>query len=602
MTWIRGLGLTVVVLTTGWGTARADGPYEFQPTGSLQDGGRDSHAAALLLDGRVLVVGGWHEGHIAAKATAETYDPASRTWSLTGSLATGRVYLTANVLPDGRVLVCGGVNAGTVLATTELYDPATGTFSAGAPMNVPRQLHRAVTLADGRVLVLGGTDSSASPVALESAEVYDPVSGTWSVTGSMTTGRNVPAAVLLEDGRVLVAGGAPGAGASETTCELYDPATGTFAAAAAMDGPRAYAGATRLADGRVLVAGGSSGATSWNDAEVYDPTTDTWVPAGTLTAGGQTVTLTLLESGRVLAAGGFGASVEQDADLWDPVTAEFDPIGPMSAPRHYHSATRLQDGTVLLAGGAETLTGAGPYGGETAEILFVDTTPPVFGPVADVHADATSASGAVVTFDVPTATDAVDGDVAVTCVPASGSHFEVGITEVTCTATDASGNTAVVTFDVIVRINPQFLKGAVADALTALLPTGDKKTDKQLLKAIADVEAGLASDLWTDATHLSDKGRKAFREDAQAIQHLLNIASPSAAVLQAIQDLVASDRALAEVAIADATASHPDSPHLVSAAAEMALAADALAASEPADAVRHYRKAWKFAMKASGLL
>jgi hypothetical protein len=600
--------VAAVVVGAAGLTAGADGPVlEFQPTGSLQDGGRDSHAAVLLADGRVLVVGGWHANHLTAKGSAETYDPASESWSLTGSLTTARTYLTASLLPDGRVLVCGGMDGAPVYETTELYDPATGAFSAGAPMSVARQLHRAVTLADGRILVAGGTDSSGSPTALDSAEIYDPSTETWSATGAMTIGRNVCAAVLLEDGRVLVAGGASGAGDSTATCEIYDPATESFSAAASMERPRAYAGATRLDDGRVLVAGGSTGGTNWDDAELYDPATDTWAPAGTLTAGGQTVTLTLLEDGRVLAAGGFGSDVEMDADLFDPVAEAFAPIGPMGAGRHYHSAIRLLDGTVLLAGGAETLTGAGPYGGSTAELFgpfgaVVDTTPPVISAVSDVHADATSTAGAVVTFASPTATDAVDGDVEVTCVPASGSLFEVGITEVTCSATDASGNTAVVAFDVIVRINPQYLKGAVADALNALLPTGDKKNDKLILKAILDIEEGLAPEHWQDETHLSAAGRAAFREDGQAIQHLSSIVDPPAAILQAIADLVASDRALAETAIADATATAPDSPHLVDAAAEMDLAADSLASGEPADAVRHYRKAWKWALKASGLL
>jgi hypothetical protein len=357
---------------------RADTPPDtFVATGSLLDGGRDTHSAVRLTDGRVLVIGGSRADHLGSKASSETYDPASGLWSLSGTMSTPRNNTTANVLPDGRVLVAGGGNGAPIFATTEIWNPATGTFTAGPAMSVPRALHSSVRLADGRILVAGGTSVSDGAFALASAEIYNPSTGTWTPTGSMATSRNVFAAVLLPDGRVLIAGGSKGREgdyASTANCEIYNPSTGIFTPAAPMTKTRNYPGATLLADGRVLVAGGSSiagyVATSRHDAEIYDPSANTWTPAiGNLTAGGPRMSLTRLSDGRVLAAGGYDYStsaVERDADIFAPPTSTFSPLTPMAVARYEHSATLLGDGSVLMAGGTFQFS-APPYGTSTAE-------------------------------------------------------------------------------------------------------------------------------------------------------------------------------------------------------------------------------------------
>jgi hypothetical protein len=185
--------------------------------------GRQSHTATLLASGKVLVVGG-----CCGIASAELYDPATGTWSPTGSLHTGRFNHTATLLPNGKVLVVGGSNE-ISLATAELYDPASGTWSLTGAMAVSRQGHTATLLPNGEVLVAGGTSVTGlgfnqTFVDLASAELYDPATGTWSQTGSLAQPRTGHVGVLLLDGTVLVAGGDNQAPELLTT-ELYTPPT-----------------------------------------------------------------------------------------------------------------------------------------------------------------------------------------------------------------------------------------------------------------------------------------------------------------------------------------------------------------------------------------
>ena len=104
------------------------------------------------------------------------------------------------------MLVAGGlVDTGQGLASAELYDPATGTWSATGSLGTdPCCAHRHV-LPNGKVLVAGG--SRRRYHSLTSAELYDPAAGTWSATGSLGTARHWHTATLLPNGKILVAGG-----------------------------------------------------------------------------------------------------------------------------------------------------------------------------------------------------------------------------------------------------------------------------------------------------------------------------------------------------------------------------------------------------------
>ena len=137
-------------------------------------------------------------------------------------MVTGRYAHTATLLSNGKVLVAGGYNfASSWLSSAELYDPASGTWTNTGSMAAGRYAHTATLLPNGKVLVTGGINWSAGG-CLSSAELYDPASGTWTVTGPLITGRDAHTATLLPDGQVLVAGGINWSGGYLSSSELYD--------------------------------------------------------------------------------------------------------------------------------------------------------------------------------------------------------------------------------------------------------------------------------------------------------------------------------------------------------------------------------------------
>jgi hypothetical protein len=341
---------------------------------------RSDHTATLLLDGRVLMVGGASAG--SDLASAEIYAPATGKFTRTGSLSKTRVHHTATLLLDGRVLVVGGrlglAEAGfPALATAELFDPNTGTFSPTGSMSVGRDGHSATLLEDGRVLIAGGHGPdfdwgrSGALIHLASAELYNPTTGTFTPTGSMSISRAAHTATLLEDGRVLIAGGHTldgkltngGWDYTASSAELYDPAAGTFTPTGSMGSPREHATATRLADGRVLLVGGriiprdpSAIEVVVQSAETYDAQTGEFIATGSMFHMRNDHTATLLANGLVLVAGGTGAPLYDYAELFDPATGQFVSTVQMPTMRSGHTATLLKDGRVLIAGGSNQVS------------------------------------------------------------------------------------------------------------------------------------------------------------------------------------------------------------------------------------------------------
>ena len=304
---------------------------------------RSEHQLITLSTGKVLAVGGDLQ-------QAELYDPDTGTWSFTGSLSLPRDWNTATLLTDGRVLVSGGASDDSFLGSAELYDPATGTWSPTGSMAQGRSQHTATRLPDGKVLVAGGSKQSAwscvygSGNAVATAELYDPATGTWSPTGSMTTPRCSHMATALLDGRVLVVGGKSDDGWL-ATAELYDPATGTWSATDTLSSPHFWGTATLLPSGKVLVAGDTL------TAELYDPITGTWSLTGPMSSSRLLHVALLLPTGQVLVTGGLASWAVETTELYDPSTDTWSPAGSMSRGRLLHAAALLPTGQVLLSGG-----------------------------------------------------------------------------------------------------------------------------------------------------------------------------------------------------------------------------------------------------------
>ncbi len=295
----------------------------------------------------------------AMSTVSYSFTCVAEAWSATSSMSIGRYAHTATLLTDGTVLVAGGgyyddTLGWVYLSGCELYDPATGLWSATGSLSASRVGHTATLLTDGTVLVAGGGyyDGTLGWVYLSGCELYDPATGLWSAAGSMSTGRYYHTATLLTDGTVLVTGGY-NSGGYLSGCELYDPATGLWSAAGSLSTVRYIHTATLLTDGTVLVTGGYNSSGNLSGCELYDPATGLWSATGSMSAVRRYHTATLLTDGTVLVTGGYNSSGDSSSgcELYDPATGLWSATGSLSASRVGHTATLLTDGTVLVSGG-----------------------------------------------------------------------------------------------------------------------------------------------------------------------------------------------------------------------------------------------------------
>jgi N-acetylneuraminic acid mutarotase len=250
----------------------------------------------------------------------------------TGSMAASCEAFTLTLLPDGEVLVVGGIDLDQiVLNSAEIYNPATGNWRSADTLNTARFGHTATLLSNGEVLVVGGVGGPYNASSLDylcSAEIYNPANNQWTTISSS----------LLN------------------SAEFYNPSNKTWTVTTSpMNVPRYAHTATLLPNGEVLVAGGfDSSGNPVNTAELYNPATEMWTPTGSLNTPRAAHTATLLPNGLVLVVGGEDSSdVLADAELFNPMTGKWTVTSSPATACEFHTATLLPDGQVLIVGGED---------------------------------------------------------------------------------------------------------------------------------------------------------------------------------------------------------------------------------------------------------
>ena len=242
---------------------------EFTRVGDAATPGTSFRTATPLLDGGVLLTGGFGPGTVRIVNSVNRFDPAAGQWRAVRGMGELRIAHTATLLRDGRALVVGGLtccqqpNPSPELfsLTAEIYDPSTDSFSPTGTMKRARGGHAAAMLFDGRVLITGGdgNDPDTAPLA---TEIFDPATGQFSSGGDLRTARDSHAAITLTEGRVLVIGGElppqlAGSGGVGGT-EIFDPATGQWSAGPALVPAFFGATVTMLTNGKILIFGGQN--------------------------------------------------------------------------------------------------------------------------------------------------------------------------------------------------------------------------------------------------------------------------------------------------------------------------------------------------------
>jgi len=350
------LALLGLVACSDDGTTPAD-------TAAPKDGGHD-------LAGDATPTTDHGQGEAAPPADSGPDGPKQPAhWTTVSGTAPAVINHTATLLADGRVLIVGGqthepMKSPVPTGEAYLYDPGQDAVTPAGSLTTARYHHTATLLDDGRVLIAGG--STGASTHLDSAEIFDPSkpsASAWSAGPALPSVRGSHTATRLSGGKVLLIGG-EGTSGELSSMVIFDPSSnGWMAPTAVLKKPRTAHSATALQNGKIFIAGGSDGTYYTSSAEVYDPSTGTTTLLGaSLSKGRLRHTADLLPGGKVLIVGGYCGmmcTITSD-DLYDPATDTMAPISHLGDPPAFHASAVLKDGRVLVSGGmTDVSTGKG---------------------------------------------------------------------------------------------------------------------------------------------------------------------------------------------------------------------------------------------------
>jgi hypothetical protein len=297
-----------------------------------------------------------------------------------GEMSLHRAAHQATVLESGEVLItggCAGDGCTPFHPSAEVYDPADQSFRSAAPMSLPRASHTATLLQDGRVLIAGGCSAEG---ATARAEIYDATADRWMRAGDMAEPRCSHVAVPLGDGRVFVMGGGGGRLGELSSAEVFDPATSSFSSLGRMRNN--YYLATPLRDGRILLTGGQSDRGEIiASAAIFDPGSGQFERTGQMATGRVKHAAAPLSDARVLVIGGsdhrgFGGRFNS-TEIYDPESGRFSPGPELRYGRH-----KIRDAVAVLPSGAIVVVGGAirPELYDPADRIFLPVRGELSGP------------------------------------------------------------------------------------------------------------------------------------------------------------------------------------------------------------------------------